>query len=194
MESTQKELNSIFKDLTNQVNESNPSDILDFAIKYLQAKKEKIPFNYTEKEEKRHKSLEKNITPEKKIVKEKRASSQNRTPKRERAPFINLILDKIDEIKIDFDKKMNTEKKNIKNKELITDIPKMPIIMKDDKKDKIRDKERDKDKENVYKNLLKGKKKEEEKKEEKVEKKEEKVKEEKEELSEEEKSIKSIKN
>ena len=159
MESNQKELNSIFKDLTNQVNESNPSDILDFAIKYLQAKKEKIPFNYKEKEEKRHKSLDKNITPEKKIIKEKRASSQNRTPRRERAPFINLILDKIDEIKIDFDKKMNTEKKDIKNKELITDIPKMPIIMKDDKKDKIRDKERDKDKENVYKNLLKGKKK-----------------------------------
>ena len=59
---------------------------------------------------------------------------------------------------------MNTEKKDIKNKELMTDIPKMPIIMKDYKKDKIIDKERDKDKENVYKNLLKGKKKEEEKK------------------------------
>ena len=35
----------------------------------------------------------------------------------------------------------------------MTDIPKMPIIMKDDKKDKIIDKERDKDKENVYKNF-----------------------------------------
>ena len=30
METNQKELNSIFKDLSNQVNESNPSDILDF--------------------------------------------------------------------------------------------------------------------------------------------------------------------
>ena len=167
MKPNQKELNLIFKDLSNQVNESNPTDILDFAIKYLQSKKEKIPFNYiSDKEigEKRNKSQEKNITPEKKIIKERRSTSQRKTPKKDRAPFINLILDKIDEIKIDIDKKMNTEKKDIKNKELMTDIPKMPIIMKDDKKDKIIDKERVKDKENVYKNLLKGKKKEEEKK------------------------------
>ena len=69
METNQKELNSIFKDLSNQVNESNPSDVLDFAIKYLQAKKEKIPFNYTlnkEIGEKRNKSQDKNFTPEKK--------------------------------------------------------------------------------------------------------------------------------
>ena len=188
MKTNQKELNSIFKDLSNQVNESNPSDILDFAIKYLQAKKEKIPFNYTlnkEIGEKRNKSQDKNFTPEKKIVVGKRANSQHRTPKKNRTPFINLILDKIDEIKIDIDKR-KTEKKEMKNKEFDNDIPKMPIIMKDDKKDKIRDKERDKDKENLYKNLLKGKKKE--------KKEEEKKEEKKEEIEEEEKSIKSIKS
>ena len=78
MQPNPKDLTSIFKELSNQVNKENPDDVLDFAIKYLQAKKQKEKFNYTpikEVGEKRTKSQEKEVLSEQKVVKHRRAAS-----------------------------------------------------------------------------------------------------------------------
>ena len=150
MQPNPKDLTSIFKELSNQVNKENPDDVLDFAIKYLQAKKQNEKFNYTpikEVGEKRTKSQEKKVLSEQKVVKHRRAASSQikKSPKKNRPPtMVNLILDKIDEIRLDdFEKKQRTEQKDLKQKEIITDIPKVKkmdfkdevIIKKEEKKE-----------------------------------------------------------
>ena len=150
MEPNPKDLTSLFKELSSQVNKENPNDVLDFAIKYLQAKKQNETFNYTpikEVGEKRTKSQEKNLLSEEKTGYHKRAASyqKRKSPKKNRPPtMINLILDKIDEIRFDdLDKKLKTEQKDLKQKEKnnIPNVKKMDFKDEEIKSEKNKKKE-----------------------------------------------------